>query len=199
MKTIKKAAISRLICIVACTMVLTFSACTSDAPFAPQADGELHFIPLGPESHGLAKVVQSTQFVTQQSGGTLSLQFKPPRRDSAEVQVIVTLVVLPHTISEDAELSLSLDDQTLIGGVDVTFQPHGITFSRPAILNIQAKGLDLSGTNPEKIDIYYDNPDSGQWEKMARKQVIVKPENGFINVVAAEIPHFSRYAVGWSR
>ncbi len=102
-----------------------------------------------------------------------------------------------QTISQDAELVLSLDDQILLGNVDVTFTPHGITFSSPALLNIEASGLDLANI-PSKIGCYYDNPDTGQWEKMETGDVIIKQDEGYIKIIDAQIPHFSRYAVAWS-
>ncbi len=197
------------------TLALCLSGCSSEIPLQFEGDTpavssdsvlseNLNFIELGfgtgKSGFGaatLSQVVQATDSVTYESGGNLHIEHRVSF-GGREVHVVVTLVVLPHAISEDTELSLNLDDETLVGNVDVTFQPHGITFSRPAILNIQARGLDLSGLDTQQIDIYYDNPDSGQWEKMPRKRVIINENNGFINVVAAEIPHFSRYAVAWA-
>ncbi len=108
----------------------------------------------------------------------------------------MTLRILPKTISDDVEVSISLDDQQFIGNMDVVFQPHGITFSQPAILNIAASGLDLTGMNPNAIDIYYDNTETGQWEKMEREAILVNIVDGAIVVVNALLPHFSRYAIG---
>lgn len=121
------------------------------------------------------------------------------RPDHEGVNLKITLTVLPETISEDADLTLSVDDQQLVGNVDVVFTPHGITFSQPALLNIEARGLDLSGVDPSKIDIYCDDTDAGVWEKMERNQVLVDPAAGHIQVIDARIPHFSRYALARSR
>ena len=89
---------------------------------------------------------------------------------------------------------MTLDDQC----VDMEFGPHGTTFLMPVLLNITAVGLDLSEANEETLDLYYDNPDTGQWEKVERENVIITKSTGTLQIVNARIPHFSRYAVAWS-
>ncbi|GAB4364829.1 MAG: hypothetical protein Kow0042_03670 [Calditrichia bacterium] len=108
----------------------------------------------------------------------------------------VSLSVLPGTISEDAELSLELETTQLSGGVSVTFQPHGTTFSQPAILNLSAHGVDFSSVDPTEIDIFYVNQETGQWEPMQRDSLLIDVNAGTLQVVNARLPHFSRYAVG---
>ena len=78
----------------------------------------------------------------------------------------------------------------------MTFQPHGIIFSQPAILNLEALGVDFSGVNPDDVDIFYDNPATGQWEPMQRDDIIVDVNLGRIQVINARLDHFSRYAIG---
>ena len=108
----------------------------------------------------------------------------------------ISLNILPGTISEDAEVSLEIETTELAGGVAVTFEPHGVTFSSPAILNIDAHGLDFTGVDPNTVDVYYDNPQTGQWELMQRDDLIVDANAGTIQVINAQLPHFSRYAIG---
>jgi outer membrane protein assembly factor BamB len=108
----------------------------------------------------------------------------------------VTLNILPETISEDAEVSLEIETTELSGGVAITFEPHGVSFSSPAILNIEAHGVDFTGVDPESVDVYYDNPDTGEWEPMQRDDVLVNAGLGTVKVINAKLPHFSRYAIG---
>ncbi len=115
------------------------------------------------------------------------------------VEAKLTLKMFSETIREDAELVMSLDDQILVANVDVTFSPDGITFSSPALLNIEAKNLDLSGIDADHINVYYDNPETGEWELMNSYDVIVKVDEGYVKIMDAELPHFSRYAFAWSR
>lgn len=202
MKSLRKLLVVLIVSAVPAGLILSAGGCTDTPPLAPaktaSGEGGLQFVSLGKGSASLKKVVQVTEWVSHRDGGQLTLQYIA-QRNGNPIQVVVTLNVLPHTISQDAQLTLSLDDEALVGNVDLSFAPHGITFSQPALLSIQAKGLDLSMVDPEKIDIYYDNPESGQWEQMERKRVVVKQSQGVIHVVLAEIPHFSRYAVAWSR
>ena len=82
--------------------------------------------------------------------------------------------------------------------IDATFYPHGITFSgdKPALLNIGAKNVDLSGVNPNTLRLYYDNEETGQWEEIQTYDIIVKQDEGYVKVINAELWHFSRYAIG---
>jgi hypothetical protein len=200
MKTLMKTVFSLLFAV----MSLSLVACNQQEVLAPEEAGNsneinlIELVPIGGKAGTLNKTIVVSDSVTYKNGGQLFLNFKVKGKDTVDVHVIINLNILPHAVNEDTELSLTLDEETLLGNVDVTFAPHGIEFLRPAILNIQAKGLDLAGIDPDKIDIYYDNPELGEWEKMPRKQVQVNEKNGFINVVAAEIPHFSRYAVAWA-
>jgi hypothetical protein len=109
---------------------------------------------------------------------------------------MVTLEVPPNAISEDAEFELSLETSELHGGVAVTFEPHGIIFNQPVVLNLIAHGVDFSNVDPTAINVYYDNSETGQWELMQRDDVLVDAVNGMIQVINAQLPHFSRYAIG---
>jgi len=190
--------IKRIITSLTATALLTFSGCVSDSPIVPvqerlSTESELNFISLGDQTARLHKVIQVSEWVTYKDGGELVLEY-----NNGDVYCKITLKVFSETISQDAELILSLDDQTLVANVDVSFDPHGITFSRPALLNIETKGLDLSGVNIDKIGCYYDNPEVSEWETMRTYDVIVKEKEGYIKVLDAKIPHFSRYAVAWT-
>lgn len=108
----------------------------------------------------------------------------------------ISLEIQPYSINQDTYISMSADDAYLMGNVYLTFAPHGILFSEPAILNFEASGLDLSGIDPKSVDIYYDNQNTGLWELMPRESITIDNEAGYINVRNAEFLHFSRYAIG---
>ncbi|MFQ5754363.1 MAG: hypothetical protein ACE5HI_20475 [bacterium] len=184
-------------------LLLLLAGCMKHSPVAPDDTllshgNELHFIPIGKGNPALMKVIRVSQLVTREDGGKLVLKFKAPdKKEPVEVKLV--LKVLPESISEDTELSLSIDDEKLIANVDITFAPHGITFSKPALLSIDAKRLDLSNTDEGHYDFYYYNPDTGLWERIETKKIKVNLNKGEIEVKDARIPHFSRYAVAWSR
>ncbi len=108
----------------------------------------------------------------------------------------VTLTIPPASISEDAEVTLSLNSNEILGGVSVTFEPHGVTFSQAAELDIVASGIDFSGVDPNLVDVFYDNEEEGTWERMPKDELIIDRSNGKVIVKKARLPHFSRYAVG---
>jgi len=182
-------------------LAIHFNACTEKSPMSSQDNQAaetqgLKILKIGDGVTRLNKIVTASQYVTQKGGGELIIDYKGYEHNNGNVNVKMTLKVFNGSISQDAELMMSLDDQGLLGNVDVTFSPHGITFSRPARLDIEAKNLDLSGINPNDINIYYDNPETGQWEVMQSYAVIVKQADGYVKVVAGQLPHFSRYAIG---
>jgi len=201
-------------------LALTFNACTENSPLnveanLPSSENELHFISLGQESPSLNKkgkkdkkgkkgkdakvLVEVTEFVTYKDGGELIIDYKGDEHRGGDESVKTTFKVFSETISQDAGLVLSMTDALLSGEVDVSFQPHGITFSEPALLNIEAKNIDLSGVKTKNIGIFYVNEETGKWEEMQTYDIIVKKKEGYLKIIDAEIPHFSRYAVAWSR
>ena len=115
---------------------------------------------------------------------------------SAGGGVIVNFQVLPGAVVEDVDISISTDDELLMGDVYLTFGPHGTAFNPPAILDIDAFGLDLSGIDPEDLNVFYDNAETGQWELMQSTEILINQAEGYIKVVGALLPHFSRYAIG---
>jgi len=68
-------------------------------------------------------------------------------------------------------------------------------FANPAILNVEARGVDLNGADSNAIHIYYDNQNTGQWEQMVCDDIIVDVNAGTIQVINAQLLHFSRYAL----
>lgn len=108
----------------------------------------------------------------------------------------INLTIPPYSIFTDTYISMSTDDEYLMGDVYLTFGPHGTLFSPPALLDFKASGLNLSGIDPDLVDIYYDNPFTGVWELMPSESVTVDVVAGYIEVINAEFLHFSRYAIG---
>ncbi len=201
MKSLKKIISTLTSAALLAGLAIHFNACTEKSPMSSQDNQAaetqgLKILKIGDGVTRLNKIVTASQYVTQTNGGELIIDYKGYEHNNGNVNVKMTLKVFNGTISQDAELMMSLDDQGLLGNVDVSFSPHGITFSSPARLDIEAKNLDLSGINPDDINIYYDNPETGQWEVMQSYAVIVNEANGYVKVIDAKLPHFSRYAIG---
>ncbi len=174
-------------------LVMNFTACAEQAPVTSELSSkrELNILKFGNGTVSLKKVVSVSQWVTQEDGGELILDYNGSDHNNGDAIIKITLRVFSGAISEDANLMLSLDDQYL----DFTFNPHGITFSAPALLTIEAANVDLSGIAPDQININYDNPEAGQWEVVSSSDIIVDAEKGYLKVIDAQLPHFSRYAI----
>lgn len=114
-----------------------------------------------------------------------------------QIGVKIKFEVMPASITEDLEITISTDDEELAGNIFLTFGPHGTDFNPPAILDIEVSGLDLSGWSADKnhgINIFYIN--EGDWEVMKSEKITVKKNEGYLKIKGAELPHFSRYAIG---
>ncbi|MCH7755900.1 hypothetical protein IH970_12360 [candidate division KSB1 bacterium] len=114
-----------------------------------------------------------------------------------QMGVKIKFKVMPASVTEDLEITISTDDEELAGNIFLTFGPHGTDFNPPAILDIEVSGLDLSGWSDDKnhgINIFYIN--EGDWEVMKSEKIIVKKNEGYLKIKGAELPHFSRYAIG---
>ena len=85
----------------------------------------------------------------------------------------------------------------MIGNIDVTFGPHGVTFKKPAHLYITLENADLSDIDSSSLGVYYVNEDTGELEQMRCRAIKVDKSNGKLEVVKAKIPHFSRFAVAF--
>lgn len=108
----------------------------------------------------------------------------------------IKLTVQSYSIIENAYISMSTDDAFLLGDVYLTFGPHGTTFNPPALLDLKVTNLDLTGVDPDLVNVYYENEETGVWELMPSKKIEVDVEAGYIEVEEAQFPHFSRYAIG---
>ena len=163
------------------------SSAQKERPTAVAADGKtIQFIGFN-ENHrsSLNKVYTVEKWVNKQNGGQVILR---------SVDVDYRLDILPNTLDESKFISMTYDDLNNAGYFDVVFGPHGTQFSSPALLDIRMKNLDLTGINPNLINLYYVN-DNGQWEKMVVGSIEVDIAQGYLIVYDAQIPHFSRYAV----
>ncbi len=203
---------------------LNFNACSDQSPLSstdesPFARDNVQLIDLGDAFASLSKgELKVSAVVTPEDGGQLVLikgkAFKEQQKDfkkSGEIEIvdedsldivgfgkkagfIVSLTVLPHSVKDTTELSLRMDKKSF----DMEFGPPGTVFAKPALLNIIAVNLNLKKVNLETLAIYYDNPETGQWQKIDSENVVVDKEHGFLRIRNAQITHFSRYACAWS-
>jgi hypothetical protein len=84
-------------------------------------------------------------------------------------------------------VTMSVNDQ--YGSAD--FTPSG-TWSKPVIYNLTIQGLDLSAVDPAKVKFVYMAPD-GKYYTAVCQSIFVEKQSGKLQVINAQLPHFSRY------
>jgi hypothetical protein len=84
-------------------------------------------------------------------------------------------------------ITMSINDQC--GVAD--FSPSG-SFYRPVIYNLTIQGIDVSKINPYTVSFVYMAED-GNYYKANYDKIYVDKQAGKLQVVNAELPHFSRY------
>lgn len=214
MKSWKKYIGSLLLIGTITSLTLGFVSCTKDAPFSPNSAKDVHFsseitkdVPFSTNSvaneaefqssfqiikwgRNSSRVFKVSKWISKLLGGNVHLSAR-----NGGSKINLNFLVLPLSINETTNIALAVDGRLL----EFEFGPSGTTFSPSAILNIVAEGLELSGVNPNSVNFFYHNPIAGQWEPVQSQLVEVNILLGTIEVQAALIPHFSRYAIAISR
>jgi hypothetical protein len=158
----------------------------TEAPDAPKAEGP-QLLKL-PSSNSLQKPVSATARITVRYGGQLTLN-----TSGQGPYVAATLTFPKGAVSQDVTITMTLENQTLA----FDFDPDGISFNQPATLDVYARGLDLSGIPfGARLKLFYDN--GRQLTPMQATSISVNPLTGELWCNNGLIPHFSRYAFGYS-
>ena len=140
------------------------------------------------DNNNLGNILSDYNIVLGYSGGDVSFDYDGPNGFHAEGKLI---------IPKDAyfgfkKFSIEFDPVNYAAH----FYPSPTTFNKPLTLNMKFSGLDLSGINEDEIEFCYMGED-GELEVVKCKELIVKKREGILEIVGAEILHFSRY--GWTR
>lgn len=148
----------------------------------------------------LAKLTAS-KYVLAGVGGTLSVNYRDYDIETGQrLAVKASIMVPPNALAQSTWLTMGLNEEILETSVDLTFGPHGVSFAKPALLNISAKGLDLSSVPADaQVNLYYFNETTGQFEVMRTEGLFVDLAKGILICRNGQLPHFSRYAFGYVR
>jgi hypothetical protein len=183
-------------------LVIFVPGCQNDSPVSFQDNSTTasgpQYIQL-PKNQSLAKIVGDTAVISPEKGGQLAVNLKYSYVDSVGVNrkldARLTLTFPPGAVMDTLLATMSVDDQVLRSAVDLTFGPHGPVFLKPALLDVNINGLDLSALNPkDKVYLWY--IDNGTWIRMDAKKVDFDVKKGTLICQDGELPHFSMYAFG---
>ena len=189
-----------------CVLTLLLLSCTENPPTSitdnsaqsMSSAGAITFIPL-PASSSLKKEIQisDSKAIDAEKGGKLEVSDTYQGKNGT-VTVSAKLTILADALPCDETLTMTLGEETLSGAVNVIFGPHGTKFIKPALLNIDAHGLDLSMIPPNaNVQLYYLNLDNNKYELMTVKKTSFDIKQGQIKCQDGQLPHFSRYAFGY--
>jgi hypothetical protein len=147
-----------------------------------------------------SNIISVTKRVTKKDGGVLKLTYDGGTHND-KVKLTIQFKVAPKSISRDCDITMSLDADKLlteINIVDLSFEPSGISFTKPASLSVEGKGLNLAGLPKNaKPKFYYWDEDANTWVVITFKKSQVNIDLGMINLDDGEVSHFSRYAFGF--
>ena len=134
-------------------------------------------------------VFTASQDISGNTGGEIRLT-KSYQSESGQIVSVDCKLTVPannYAFSNTRNITMQIGSEA---GVD--FYPS-MTFSQPVILNYTISGIDLSGVNPADVAFYYvDN--SGNLLPTQNDGVSVDLSTGTLQVVNAQLPHFSRWA-----
>lgn len=143
-------------------------------------------IPNPPNSKPWPNVSQTVN-CTPLLGGHFDLSYTYTTTSGTKCTREVTFIVPPLAVSKNTEITMSLDS-TCVG---VDFQPEGLVFLVPSILNYSVSGLD-----PAQLqgNVTFDYVGTGGLVPVVNQLLTVSLSSGSLTMLAGVIPHFSRYA-----
>jgi len=186
------------------TILISLLACSKEFnPRTPQDEAlseaiqkpnDLQILSYGKVLPSLKKTIVVSEYFEEDDGGHLRLRYKIDT-ETGDVFVNINLKIQRNSLSSDAEISMTLDDQTFLADLDLLFGPSGLDFLKPALIDVYIDGIDLTDVDPSSINIYYYDATNNDWIKMKSRKVEVDIERSKIKVDRGELPHFSRYAL----
>ncbi len=179
---------------IAALLLLSFVGCMQESNVTGPADGIVKTQPktiiMLPDKADMnvEDVFTSAQSINGISGGEIHLVKNYLGSNGKTVNIDCKLTVPANSSFADSrDITMQVSDEA---GVD--FYPS-MTFSEPVILNFKISGLDLTGINPDDVEFYYVDQ-SGNLAPTVNDGVTFDAATGTLNVINAQLPHFSRWA-----
>lgn len=135
-------------------------------------------------SSGLS--VEGSKTWSKSINGAYGGLFKGTKSLSTIVSAYVEVWVPAGAFSGTKTISATLNSSTLYAD----FAPSPMTFNTPIYYTVEYYGVDLTGIDPANVDFFYIDG-NGNMVKAPYAEIYV--EDGWLCVVDAQLPHFSRY------
>jgi hypothetical protein len=140
-------------------------------------------------------ILADSAYVTPNSSCTVKVKWSNWDPYHSKLSTVsFTLMVPPGAVSSPKMISITVDKNNPT--ITAEFGPSGTVFLKPALLDVMANGIDMSGfTANDKMDLWYVN-DAGWVGTMQYDRFSFNTTNGWLMVTNIQIPHFSRYCFG---
>ena len=177
----------------AALLLLSFVGCMQESNVTAPVNGvdnQAKTIIMLPERADLSveSSFSTSETIDGVSGGEIHLVKSYLSSNGKTVNVDCRLTIpASYSFADFRNITMQVSDEA---GVD--FFPS-MTFNEPVILNYKITGLNLNGINPANVGFYYVDP-SGNLVPTVNDGVTVDMSTGTLNVVNAQLPHFSRWA-----
>ena len=170
---------------------LAFFGCNQESeitsPVNTGTNTQLKLITLPLPSSGLTIDAQTfTKYINGYYGGVFSAEYHY-QSYSGTVSQYSTLDFSNGAFSGTKEISQTFNT----GGAAMEFGPS-MQFQADVEYSYKITGVDLTGVNPNTLDFVYIDS-NGNMYPVEYESVSMDENTGMLKVVAAKIPHFSRY------
>jgi len=123
-------------------------------------------------------------------GGKLRIKHGWRDGKGRKVKLSATLTIPKNAYEGELTFDMIFD----LENYAMELYPSPFTFDIPVILDLKFSGVDLSNLDTDLLDFDYLD---GAKEYLKYKKIKIDEKKGVLEIIGAEIPHFSRY--GWSR
>jgi hypothetical protein len=130
--------------------------------------------------------VEGTKTWSKTINGYYGGLFKGTKYLSSDVSAYVEVWIPSGAFTGTKTISATLNSETLYAD----FAPTPMTFNTPIYYTVEYYGVSLEGINPDDVDFYYID---GSGNMVRAEYSAIYVEDGWLCVVDAKIPHFSRY------
>jgi hypothetical protein len=181
------------------TLAMLVVGCGVDKPVAPGPDDnaslgtevQASWIVLPPASNpGLAKTTTVGKLINGSDESLIEINTGYAGGPFGWISITANARFQRNSFVGQRYVSMSVNDQ--YGSAD--FSPSG-TWLKPVIYNLTIMGVDLSMVDPSKVTFVYMAPD-GKYYRAVYQALYVEKQSGKLQVINAQLPHFSRYGFG---
>lgn len=150
----------------------------------------LTFIALPQNSSITLEKRYDSQYIRSGESGKLSIEKSYRTLGDKSVSVEASLSVLENSLEKSSLLTMRFADNFLC----FEFGPSGTTFSIPALLNVEAEGIDFSVFgNLQTAHLKYFDEVKELWVDVAADEIVINVKEGKFECKNGKISHFSRY------